>query len=60
MNVRIAPREDHTPGVVKCPLCDLGLVKGDPRGRFTVQCRRCRVIVLVDAREESPVPAGIG
>jgi hypothetical protein len=36
---------------VSCPVCDRPLVKGDPRGRFSVRCRSCRCYVEIHVHD---------
>jgi len=47
VRVTLADRDNVTPAVVACPLCKRPLIKGDPRGQFTISCRDCHIVILV-------------
>ena len=51
-------KRDTSPAAATCPLCDRMLIKGEPRGKFSILCLRCRTIIEVEVIE-APTPAAV-
>jgi phage FluMu protein Com len=56
IHVRQVAPDPAAPVRVRCTTCGRPLVKGNPRGRFTIGCPKCYAIMEVSDTAQQPRP----